>query len=204
MDKNDDFFFGATENGWTNDAYSLKWLQEVFELRSRPKRPNSKRLLIVDGYSSYINLRFINWAEQHGIFILILPLHSIHRLQPLDANCFLPLSTDYGVELNNWLHKGLSYTSLTKRDFLELFRVAWNKSFSLSNIQGGFRKTGIWPFKPLIVIDAITRRLETPPNTQDDSNKPPPTLMTSKSIRRVQKVFKENPTKENLNLILRS
>ena len=134
LNKDDDIFFGSTENGQTNDVYGLKQLQEVFEPRTRPKRPNSKRLMIVDGHFSHINLRFINSAEQHGIFILVLPSHSTHRLQPLDVNCFLPLATDYGVELNNWLYKGLSYTSLTKRDFLELFCVAWNKSFSLSNI----------------------------------------------------------------------
>ena len=63
LDKNNNFFFGSTENGWTNDIYGLKWLQEVFEPRSKLKRPNSKCLLIVDGYSSHINLRFINWAE---------------------------------------------------------------------------------------------------------------------------------------------
>ena len=76
----DDMFFGVTENSWTNDAYGLKWLQEVFEPRTRPKRPNSKRLLIVNSYSSHINLQFISWAEAHKIFILILPPYATHRL----------------------------------------------------------------------------------------------------------------------------
>ncbi len=135
---------------------------------------------------------------------MILPLYATYRLQPLDVNCFFPLSIDYRIELNNWLYKSLGYTSLTKRDFLQIFRTAWNKSFSIANIQGGFAKTGIWPFKPLIVLDAITRRPETPPDSQNEPNKPPPTLMTSKSIRRAQKALRKNPTKENLDLILRS
>ena len=200
----DDMFFGVTENGWTNDAYGLKWLQEVFEPRTRPKRPNSKRLLIVDGHSSHINLQFISWAEAHKIFILILPPHATHRLQPLDVNCFLPLVINYGVELNQWLHKGLGYTSITKRDFLQIFRAAWVKSFSEANIKGGFAKTSIWPMKPRIVLDAIICRPETLPDTQIDSNKPSLTPMTSKSIRRAQKAYRKNPTKENLDLILRS
>ena len=54
-----DVFFGATENGWSNDAYGLKWLQEVFEPRTRPKRQTTKHLLIVDGHSSHVNLGFI-------------------------------------------------------------------------------------------------------------------------------------------------
>jgi DDE superfamily endonuclease len=76
----DNIFFSATKNGWTNDAYGLKWLQEVFEPSTRPKRLNSKRLLIIDGHSSYINLQLINWAEAHKIFILILPPYLTHRL----------------------------------------------------------------------------------------------------------------------------
>ena len=148
-------------------------------------RKTTKRLLIVDGHSSYINLRFIDWANAHGILILILPPHATHRLQPLDVNCFLPLSTNYQVEMDQWLHKALGTTSMSKRDFYELFRPAWLKSFSVSNIQGGFAKTGIWPFSPPVVLDVITRRPETPPNDETDDLKPPPTPMTSKSIRRV-------------------
>jgi len=59
LEEQDDLFFGSTPNGWTNDAYGLKWLQEVFEPRTRPTSPRTKRLLIVDGHSSHINLRFI-------------------------------------------------------------------------------------------------------------------------------------------------
>jgi hypothetical protein len=114
------------------------------------------------------------------------------------------LSTNYQLEVDQWLHKSLSKTSLSKRDFYQLFRPAWQKSFSVANIQGGFKKAGIWPFSPPTVLNTITRRPETPPSTQDDSTTLPPTPMTSKSIRRAQKAYKLNPTKENLQLILRS
>jgi hypothetical protein len=29
-------FFRSMENSWINDIYGLKWLQEVFEPRTRP------------------------------------------------------------------------------------------------------------------------------------------------------------------------
>jgi hypothetical protein len=31
LKEDEDVFFGTTPNGWTNDAYGMKWLQEVFE-----------------------------------------------------------------------------------------------------------------------------------------------------------------------------
>jgi hypothetical protein len=200
----DDLFFGATENGWTNDKYGMMWLQEVFEPRTRPSRITTKRLLIVDGHSSHVNLRFIEWASTHGIIILILPPHATHRLQPLDVSCFQPLATKYQVHLDLWLSRSLGQTSMSKRTFYQIFRPSWLESFTPSNIQGAFEKAGIWPFSPPIVLDAIARRPVTPPDAQDGPSKPPPTPMTSKSIRRAQKTYKANPTQENLDVIFRS
>jgi len=115
------FFFGTTKNGWTNDAYGLEWLKRVFEPLTRPKRATTKRLLIVDGHSSHVNLAFIKYAVSHGIIICILPPHSTHQLQPLDLNCFLPLGIKYGVHLNTWVHKSLGTISMSKRNFLPIF-----------------------------------------------------------------------------------
>ena len=42
----------------------------------------------------------------------------------------------------------------------------------------------------------------TSPNNKDKPLKPPFTLMTSKSIYWAQKVYKANPMKANLNIIL--
>ena len=78
LEEQDDVFFGSTKNGWTNDLYGLQWLQKVFEPRTRPARKTTKRLLIVDEHSSHVNLRYIEWAHNHGILILILSSHSTH------------------------------------------------------------------------------------------------------------------------------
>ena len=122
----------------------------------------------------------------------------------MDVNCFLPLATKYGVYLNEWQSKSAGYSSLTKRSFYPIFWNAWRDSFTESNIQGGWRKTGIWPFLPPIVLDAIKSRPKIPSKEQDDCEKPPLTPMTSKSIRRAQRVYKANPTQANLNVILKS
>jgi hypothetical protein len=60
LNDSDDFFFGASSNGWSNDAFGLQWLTKVFEPATRPTSPRAKRLLIVDGHSSHINMAFIN------------------------------------------------------------------------------------------------------------------------------------------------
>jgi hypothetical protein len=60
LEEQDDFYFGASSNGWSSDAWGLQWLTEVFEPATRPSSPRTKRLLIVDGHSSHINMAFIN------------------------------------------------------------------------------------------------------------------------------------------------
>ena len=58
----------------------IAWLQQVFERYTKPQRATSKRLLIVDGHSSYVNMAFVDWADQYSIIILILLPHTTHRL----------------------------------------------------------------------------------------------------------------------------
>jgi DDE superfamily endonuclease len=80
--------FTTSSNGWSNNNIGLVWLQQVFERYTKPMRATQKRHLIVDGHSSHVNMAFIDWVDQHGIILLILPLHTTHRLQPLDVGLF--------------------------------------------------------------------------------------------------------------------
>ena len=80
--------FTISSNGWSNNAIGLVWLQKVFERYTKPARMTQKRLLIIDGLSSHVNMAFVDWADQHGIILLILPPYTTHRLQPLDVGLF--------------------------------------------------------------------------------------------------------------------
>ena len=55
--------FTVSSNGWSNNAIGLVWLQKVFERYTKPKRTTQKRLLIVDGHSSHVNMAFVDWAD---------------------------------------------------------------------------------------------------------------------------------------------
>ena len=110
-------FFAATENGWNCDALGLQWLQKLFDPYTTTKAGNRRRLLIVDGHSSHVNMKFIDHCDSKRIILLVLPPHSTHRLQPLDVSLFSPLSTFYTQELNLRLSQSLGLVSMTKRDF---------------------------------------------------------------------------------------
>jgi hypothetical protein len=58
----------------------MVWLKQVFERYTKPIRATIKRMLIVNGHLSYVNMEFIDWADRHGIIVMILPSYITHRL----------------------------------------------------------------------------------------------------------------------------
>jgi hypothetical protein len=159
----------------------LQWLQKIFDPATKAKAGRSKRLLIVDRHSSYVNMEFINWADQNSIIIYILPSHTTHQLQPLDVGLFSPLSTAYSKQLSNLMHKSLGMVSMTKRFFYPLFRNAYRASFTKKNILHAFEKPGIFPVDLKKVLGKL-KRLEVP----NGPDLPVTQLQTPKSCRAVR------------------
>jgi hypothetical protein len=52
--------FTVSYNRWLNNAIGLAWLKTVFERYTKPARITQKRLLIVDGHSSHVNMAFVD------------------------------------------------------------------------------------------------------------------------------------------------
>ena len=187
----DDFFFGASSNSWSNNAFGLKWLTDVFDPATRATAGRGRRLLIVDGHSSHVNMAFIEKCWELRIVLLVLPPHSTYRLQPLDVVLFGALSTAYSKELNSFLDKSLEMVSIKKRHFLPLFRTAWRTSFTEKNIQRAFEAPGIWPYNPALVLSVITRPIAPPQaiKASSTSSSPLKTPRSSKSIRHFQLAY---------------
>jgi hypothetical protein len=85
-----------------------------------------------------------------------MPSHSSHILQPLDVGCFSPLKKAYSRQIEHLIRGG--QTHIMKEDFFPAFTAAFQESFTISNIQGGFRGAGIAPFDPQHVLDTLPPR----------------------------------------------
>ena len=130
----DKAYFSALSNGQSNNACGLKDLIQVFDRHTRRLIGNQRRLLIVDGHLSHINMAFLNKYNKLWILVLILPPHSTHRLQPLDVGLFGKLSTAYSFLVDRWMAKSLRLVSMSKRIFWALFLPAWLESFTPESI----------------------------------------------------------------------
>ena len=95
-------------------------------------------------YEAYIN----------NIYIIYLPTHTSHVLQPLDLSIFSPLKRAYRNRLDRLLSMAIDDTSVIgKRAFLECYHQARSITLTEANIKAGWRATGLWPLsmtKPLM------------------------------------------------------
>ena len=122
LNKSQRCYFAFSETGWTNDNLAMAWL-ERFDRKTTKITTNKppKRLLLVDGHGSYVNRAFINRALASNIFVVVLPPHLTHRLQPLDLSVFRALAQAYSEELDRFIQNSYSFSTVTKAVFWQIF-----------------------------------------------------------------------------------
>ena len=88
------WLYTTSQNRWTSNAIGLEWLQRIFLPETAPVG-DQYRLLILDGHGSHIDLDFLLLCKQHKVYLLYLPAHSSHVLQPLDLALFSVIKSKY-------------------------------------------------------------------------------------------------------------
>ena len=131
----------ATKAGLISSS-SILWLKDHFLTNAISHRP---LLLLLDGHSSHFEPQSIEFARQNDIVIFCLPPHTTHECQPLDVSLFGPLKKYWQQECHKFYQNNPSFV-ISKLNFNRIFRVAWLRAVSPSNLCGGFRKSGVFPF----------------------------------------------------------
>ncbi len=172
-------YFAASPSGWTNDNIALAWMEKVFDPLTKPKAGRNKRLLVLDGHGSHMNMRFLEWCHNRGIIVACYPPHTTHRLQPLDVGLFAPLAVRYGQQLDRFISQSMGLSSIKKRDFFRLFEPAFKDAFTPANIASAFAKTGLYPLQPSVVLNGLKTPSNSRPATSGSS-----TASTAKKVKK--------------------
>ena len=95
---------------------------------------------------------------------------------------------------------------MKKRHFLNLFRTAWDASFTIENIQNAFAKASIWPYNPQRVLSIITAPITSllAPKLEQLVEVEVKTPKSAKSIRYFQLDYRKNPTKLKLKKLFKA
>ena len=161
--------FAVSESGYMDDELGLQYIKEHFDPYTRnackseyPDKVGDSppRCLIVDGHSSHIAWRVVQYALDHNIHMICLPSKSTHLLQPLDVGCFGVLQRTYEKNLSGWLQQN-PFSVISKPVFLEILQKTRNEVYTVDCIVGVWRKSNCWP---------INRKLTEIPVVSDTPN----------------------------------
>ena len=116
--------------------------------------------MIGDNLSSHISAASVKLCKDNNIDMIFLPSNSTHLTQPLDIAFFWPLKIYWRQILTEWKNGAGRNESTVPKD---IFPCLLNKLMakieptSSDNIKSGFRKCGIIPFNPNMVIDMLPK-----------------------------------------------
>ncbi|KAI8417406.1 hypothetical protein FOFC_03719 [Fusarium oxysporum] len=177
----------------------LEWLEKVFLPQTAPADPADARLLIVDGHGSHATEEFMAKCYLNNVYLLFLPAHCSHVLQPLDLGCFSSLKAAYRTLVGE--HTALTdSTRVGKQRFLDFYARAREIGFQKENIQSGWRAAGLWPVninKPLASrwVMVLTKSALPPSETHD--------IVTPKRGGDVVKLFSAKSSSPSSRLSIR-
>lgn len=138
------------QSGWMTSLNFVKFL-EHFQKHVKVTQEN-KSLIIMDNHESHSSLEAITYAKEHGIILLTIPPHTLHKLQPLDRTVFGPLKNFYNSACDDWMLSHPART-MTIYEISGCLAHAFPLAFTPRNIESGFRVTGIWPFNSNIFTE---------------------------------------------------
>lgn len=187
----DGYTAAVSQKGWTNNKLGLSWLKS-FDEQTKSQTKGKWRLLITDGHSSHITPEWVDYCEEHSIISFCLPPHTTHILQPLDVGLFQPFKHYHGREVEA-AARNLD-TEYARSEFLAKLSWIRKQTFTKSNIKSAWRRSGLVPFNPSIVLDTVKNtdltsievEQENPPESlsspEQSSTDPPPTV-TPRTVR---------------------
>ena len=132
-------------NGWIDKNLFIEWMHHI--IKHVKPTPDDIHLIVMDGHNSHKSLELIDLARANGVEILILPPHTTHRLQPLDAVFFKPLTDNYNIAADHWMVSNAG-KRISFYEIASLFCTAYQKTATIAKASSAFRCTGIWPFNP--------------------------------------------------------
>ncbi|CBQ72541.1 hypothetical protein sr17473 [Sporisorium reilianum SRZ2] len=134
--------FSKGPSGWTDNDLAVLWVENVFDVNTKPSTPSEWRLLIIDGHASHTSSRFIDALWKQHILPVCLPAHAMHVMQPLDVSIFGPITAAYR-HLVTELAPHVDAAGIDKAQFGTLYAQAQAKMLTSAAAKKAFQDTGL-------------------------------------------------------------
>ena len=98
----------------------------------------------MDNHASHVSLEAVRFCRANGIHVLTFPPHCSHRLQPLDVAVYGPMKSAYKRALHDH-QMAQPGRRIDLYQMADIFRRAYDGSFTRKNILKGFEASGVSP-----------------------------------------------------------
>ncbi|GAB0095060.1 hypothetical protein DMENIID0001_103910 [Sergentomyia squamirostris] len=175
---NKKYMIGAPSGsiGFCNDSALLdaqRFLETLHHFKTFAKPSNAKPvLLIMDSHTSHTSVETIKLCRDLGIYLLTFPPHTSYNIQPLDVSVYKSFKTLCRDAFDTFM-TNRNGEKITTLNIVRLSARPLVKSFSKSNIQAGFRKTGVHPVnhfplrKMIMELDVEYRTEQSDPESEE-------------------------------------
>ena len=150
-----------------------------------------KRLLLLDGHTTHLTIEVWEYCKEENIILFTTPPHLTHLVQPLDVGVFGPWKKNYRDAIDQSYQTGC--TNFDKLEFLDSIYAVRKRTFKASNVVHAWKKAGLLPINPAIVLEPLKARLayRRPPSPSTHRLGEYPTPTTSRSLHRMIKLLKD-------------
>ena len=138
--------YGHTSSGWMDSDLFVSFLRHFNEFVVDQAIPKPV-LLLVDSNSARMSLEAARFCSKNNIILYCLLENAFHILHPCNLGFFSPMKAAWKSEVKNWQLANIG-SSLTKGEFLGVFKKAWAKVAKMENALHGFQKCGLFPLNP--------------------------------------------------------
>jgi len=178
-------------SGYTNNYITMRWLEDCSEPSTRERAEGSRRLLILDGHESHVQVEFLEACWRSNIMCVVLPAHLSGIFQPQDVGFFNLLKLAYHRHVDDY-QLGLTASRATKPMLYQWHQRAWLEAASSQHIRSAWARAGLFPLSQ----GAMRALTITPERQHAHSN--PETPHNSQSIQAINRKVRRgeiSPTK---------
>ena len=128
------------------------WLEQSFIPEIECHQVPKPVLLLIDRAKVHTSLFILELCDENNIILYTYYPSSTHLLQVLDLELMGSVKMMYRQEVHKWLSNNIE-RSYDKLAFMEVFRIVFDKCTTVANAVKGFKKSGVFPWNPVIIND---------------------------------------------------
>ena len=120
--------YSVSDSGWMESANFFQWFEKMFLPAVKHLTATAPVILFFDGHHSHMSINLIKLAQTSNIYLVCLPPHTTHLIQPLDVGVFGPMKSAWRTILKRHQIESCAAT-ITKQEFPTLVAQLWDQSF---------------------------------------------------------------------------